>query len=355
MGPPPPARNPYPNRDRGKGLGASAGNYYKNGPPAPPPPEPWQRVLGRGVYDTAMAGADADAAMAETDWAKAQRDYGWDIAGIQNKRGYEEGLYGTGKAGLGIQLAGYNRQGGYLGDMRNIDAWRTVGDVRGIDIQNAANERQFGLINAARGDVGANRDRELERLTDVQAGIGDQEAASKRQEKQAQWKAFSDAAASGNISTVAQMNSGELRSSLKDNLAEFQRQRAQAKRDTDQANQDYATKMRDLQEQEATATDARELGKIRREMRMLDEQASKRKYQEDLAQLEDQKQENFLSLMNLEYKRKYDLENGRISWGQADSGRQYGSGVYDANMAKVAVNRRTAENEWFNNQNLYPK
>ena len=89
-------------------------------------------------------------------------------------------------------------------------------------------------------------------------------------------------------------------------------------------------------------------------MRMLDEQASKRKYQEDLAQVEDQKKQNFLDLMNLEYRRKYNLENGRIGLGQADADRNYANASLFAAAGQSAAAKRAAETQWAQTQALYP-
>lgn len=267
---------------------------------------------------------------------------------------YASGVYAVGKAGVDVTGKALDRQVGYQGDMRRIDQWTNIGEIAGTDIDARANERQFGLINAARGDLGANLAREKARLTDVEAGISQNEQTVKRQERQAQYKAFSDAAASGNVSQISRMNAKELKSSLTDNLADFQRERNQAGRQRAQAEQDYQTQMRDLQEQEASAVDAREKLKLRRQIQLLNEQRQQRQYQEELAQIEDRKKENFLNLMTIELERRKGIGERDVDRQKAEADRLNAFYTAVAGQQNITQQRLAAAAQQNATKQMYP-
>jgi hypothetical protein len=259
--------------------------------------------------------------------------------GLDITNQYNEGRYNIGRGTADVERATLGRQPGYLGDLRRIAQWETIGRAADIDIDNRANERQFGLINAARGDLGANLAREKQRFTDVGAAITQGEKKGIRQERQSQYKMFSNAAASGNVTQFQRMDAKELETNLSENLADFQRERNQLARDSAQADQDYNTRMRELQEQEAAAVDARDRNKIRREMVMLEEQRQQRKYQEDLAAVEDEKKKNFLTYLGLEVERKKQLGEYQIGKDKVGADQFKALAQYLVNMQKADQDR----------------
>jgi hypothetical protein len=312
------------------------------------------RMAADADYLAATGNLNFQQAMAGAANAEALGNYqrGMRSAGIDEE--YSSGKYGIGKAGVDVTGQTLNRQPGFLGDVRRMDQWMNIGQIAQTDIESRANERQFGLINAARGDLGGNLAREKARLTDVEAGITQGEQTAKRQEKQAQYKMFSDAAASGNVTQIARMGGKELKDSLSDNLANFQRERQQATRDRQQADQDYQTRMRELQEQEASATDARERLKIQRTMQELNESMQQRKYQEELAQVEDRKKQNFLELMSLEVNRRKEVGDIGVSRQKAEGDRILAFYQSLADQQRIQQERLAAETSKFGAYQMYP-
>lgn len=311
------------------------------GRPKPPTPAPSNNAqyAGLGAYMGSEAQYGWQRGAANVDLTAAANQANFTRRGLDITNEYNQGQYNLGRGSADIRRAELGRQPGLLGDMRRIAQWETIGRAADIDIDNRANERQFGLINAARGDLGANLAREKQRFTDVEAAITQGEKKGMRQERQAQYKMFSNAAASGNVTQFQRMDAKELETNLSENLADFQRERNQLARDSAQADQDYNTRMRELQEQEASAVDARDRNKIRREMVMLEEQRQQRKYQEDLAAVEDERKKNFLTYLGLEVERKKQLGEYQLGKDKVGGDQYKALAQYIVNMQKADADR----------------
>ena len=292
----------------------------------------WQRSTTNAFNDGMRAAADADRWVAEADAnfnrsmtginaAQAFGDYQRTMGGLDVNDRYSAGVADLGRADarrIGDTLVNDAR---YRNDIEDINARMYQADIADTEVDRAANERQFGLINATRGDLANNLARERARFTDVEAAITQNEVSTKRRNKQDNYKLFSEMAASGNITQIARMTGKELEDSLVDNLANFQRERNQLGRDRAQAEQDYQTRLRDLQEQEAQAVDAREKLRLRRQMQDLDDQKRRRDHLNSLVEIENQKKQNFLNLMNVELTRRRQIDETRISREAAEAKR----------------------------------
>jgi hypothetical protein len=112
--------------------------------------------------------------------------------------------------------------------------------------------------------------------------------------------------------------------------------------------------MRELQEQEASATDARERLKIQRTMQELNESMQQRKYQEELAQVEDRKKQNFLELMSLEVNRRKEVGDIGVGRQKAEGDRILAFYQSLADQQRIQQERLAAETTKFGAYQMYP-
>lgn len=294
----------------GVGNGTAAGGN----PPRPPAPR-WSPNLnfqGPTFQSALNANRDWNSELAANLAAQsAAGDYTSYMGGLNvRNRGWDQQLASSNeqarlnRQGLDIDNAALMRQMAYLSERLGLDTDLTNLGYADIGVQDAAAQRQYGLINADRADTRATWGRAQEENFDQQQAVNREEAAAIRNERLNQRKMIEQSAANGDISMIGSIESKELNNGLKDQLAKLSDDRAGLFRRLAETKQSYFARIRELDEREASTNDARERLRLQRERLGVEQRMKELAAKEDRAKMEDQNRQNFIKAALIELGRR---------------------------------------------------